>query len=104
MWWWRFERTAQVHGLATVPRNEPLKPNNRSETKMATKYPQYKIGQWIGTSEEAMAKPELTISYGVEIRPRKGEKWMHCFRNNKPLLFDTADEASAEIAKLKSAA
>ena len=69
---------------------------------MATKYPQYKIGQWIDTSEEAMSKSELTISYGVEIRPHKGAKWAHCFRNNKPLLFGTADEASAEIAKLKS--
>ena len=69
---------------------------------MATKYPQYKIGQWIDTSEEAMSKPELTISYGVEIRPYKGAKWMHCCRDNKPLIFGTADEASAEIAKLKS--
>ena len=69
---------------------------------MATKYPQCKIGQWIDTSEEAMSKPELTISYGVEIRPYKGAKWMHCCSDNKPLIFGTADEASAEIAKLKS--
>ena len=69
---------------------------------MATKYPQYKIGQWIDTSEEAMSKPELTISYGVEIRRHKGAQWMHCCRDNKPLIFDTAEKASAEIAKLKS--
>ena len=69
---------------------------------MATKYPQYKIGQWIDTSEEAMSKPELTISYGVQIRRHKGSQWMHCCRDNKPLIFGTADEASAEIAKLKS--
>ena len=69
---------------------------------MATKYPQYKIGQWIDTSEEAMSKPELTICYGVEIKPHKGAQWMHCYRDNKPLIFDTADKASAVIAKLKS--
>lgn len=68
---------------------------------MATKYPQYQIGQWIDTSEEAMNKPQATILYGVQIRPEKGAKWMNCCRGGEPLLFDTPEEASALIAELK---
>lgn len=70
---------------------------------MATKYPQYQIGQWIDTSEESMNKPQATILYGVQIKPDKREKWMHCCRGNEPLIFDTLEKASAAIAKLKEA-
>lgn len=70
---------------------------------MATKYPQYTIGQWIDTSEEAMNKPQATILYGVQIKPEKGAKWMHCCKGNEPLIFDTAEKASAAIAELKAA-
>ena len=70
---------------------------------MATKYPQYTIGQWIDTSEEAMNKPQATILYGVQIKPKRGAKWMHCCRGNEPLIFDTPEKASAAIAELKAA-
>lgn len=70
---------------------------------MATKYPQYTIGQWIDTSEEAMSKPQATILYGVQIRPEKGAKWMHCCKGSEPLIFDTAEKASAAIVELKAA-
>lgn len=70
---------------------------------MATKYPKYQIGQWIDTSEEAMNKPQATILYGVRIKTRPDGKWMHCVRGNEPLIFDTAEKASAAIAELKAA-
>lgn len=70
---------------------------------MATKYPQYTIGQWIDTSEEAMNKPQATILYGVRIKPEKGAKWMHCCKGSEPLIFDTPEKASAAIAELKAA-
>lgn len=70
---------------------------------MATKYPQYTIGQWIDTSEEAMNKPQATILYGVRIKPEKGAKWMHCCRGSEPLIYDTPEKASAAIAELKAA-
>lgn len=71
---------------------------------MAAKYPQYKIGQWIDTSPEAMSQPQATFLYGVMIKPEKGAKWMHCCRGDEPLLFDTAEKASAAIAELRTAA
>lgn len=67
---------------------------------MATKYPQYRILQWIDTS---MNKPQATILYGVQIKPEKGAKWMHCCNYNEPLIFDTPEKASAAIAELKAA-
>ena len=70
---------------------------------MATKYPQYTIVQWIDTSEEAMNKPQATILYGVQIKTRPYGKWMHCCRGSEPLIFDTAEKASAAIAELKAA-
>lgn len=70
---------------------------------MATKYPQYKIGTWIDTSEESMNKPQATMLYGVQIKPEKGAKWMHYWRGSKPLIYDTPEKASAAIAVLKAA-
>jgi hypothetical protein len=67
-------------------------------------YPKYKIGQWIDTNEESMNKEQATIIYGVQIKPEKGAKWMHCFRDEKPLLFSTIDLASAAITELKGGA
>lgn len=75
----------------------------RAENDMATKYPQYTIGQWLDTSEESMSKPQATILYGVQIKPAKGAKWMHVTRSNEPQIFDTIDKASAAIAELKAA-
>lgn len=70
---------------------------------MAKKYPEYKIGQWIDTSEEAMNKAQATILYGVQIKTRPDGKWMHCYRGSEPLIFDTAENAGAAIAELRAA-
>ena len=68
---------------------------------MAISYPQFKIGQWIDTSEEAMAKQQATILYGVQIKPEKGAKWMHCCKGSDSLIFDTPEDAIAAILQLK---
>lgn len=71
--------------------------------KVAEKYPQYKIVQWIDTSEEAMNQPQATILYGVQIKPEKGARWMHCCHGSEPLIYKKLDEARATIAELKAA-
>lgn len=63
----------------------------------------YRIGQWLDTSEEAMNKPQATILYGVRIKPAPGAKWMHCYRGQKPLIYDTPEKASTAIAELRAA-
>lgn len=68
-----------------------------------TKYPQYRVTQWIDTSEEAMNQPQATIIYGVQTRREKGGRWMHCAAGAKPMHFDTADKASAAIKALRDA-
>lgn len=69
------------------------------------KYPQYKVTQWIDTSEEAMNKSEATIRYGVDIKPKPSAGvhggWLHLAINGTPMIFDTAEEASAKIDALK---
>ena len=70
---------------------------------MATKYPQYKVTQWIDTSAEAMSKPQATIYFGVMIRTEKSEPWCHCYRDGEPLLYGSPDLASDAIAKLRAA-
>jgi len=67
---------------------------------MVTKYPQYRVTQWIDTSEEAMNQPMATIIYGVQTMREKGGKWMHCAMGSKPMHYDTHDKASAAIASL----
>ena len=71
---------------------------------MATKYPQYRMTQWIDTSEEAMNKPQATIIYGVQIMREKGGGWMHCGTNDGPMFYDTPDKASEAIKALRASA
>ena len=71
---------------------------------MKTKYPQYAIGQWIDTSEEAMNQPQATILYGVQIKPEKGAKWMHCCRGSEPLIYKTPESTAAFERMVASAA
>lgn len=70
---------------------------------MKTKYPQYRVTQWIDTSEEAMNKPMATIIYGVQTMREKGGQWMHCANGNKPMHYDTPDKASEAIKALRAA-
>lgn len=70
---------------------------------MTTKYPQYRISQWIDTSEEAMSKPQATILYGVQIKPEKDAKWMHVCNDDDPMIYDAPGKASAAIAEMKAA-
>ena len=70
---------------------------------MKTKYPQYRISQWIDTSEEAMNKPQATIIYGVQTMREKGAPWMHCCMGGKAMHYDTPDAASEAIAALRAA-
>ena len=70
---------------------------------MKTTYPQYRVTQWIDTSEEAMNKPMATIIYGVQTMREKGGRWMHCANGTKPMHFDTAEKASAACAALRKA-
>lgn len=69
---------------------------------MKTKYPQYRMTQWIDTSEEAMNQPQATIIYGVQTMREKGGRWMHCANGTKPMHFDTADKASDAIKYLRA--
>lgn len=68
---------------------------------METRYPKYRIMQWVDTSKAAMNKPQATIFYGVQIKPMKDSLWMHCRRHSKSLIFDKPEKAKAMIAKLK---
>lgn len=70
---------------------------------MTTKYPQYRMTQWIDTSEEAMNKPQATIIYGVQTMREKGGRWMHCMTSKGPMHYDTPDKASEAIKALRDA-
>lgn len=70
---------------------------------MKTKYPQYRMVQWIDTSDEAMRKPQATIIYGVQTLRDKGGKWMHCAVDLKPMHYDTPEKASEAIAAMRAA-
>lgn len=70
---------------------------------MATKYPQYRMTQWIDSSEEAMNKPQATIIYGVQTMREKGGRWMHCMTSAGPMHYDTSDKASEAIKALRDA-
>lgn len=70
---------------------------------MPTKYPQYRISQWIDTSEEAINKPQATIIYGVQTKRDKDGKWMHCMTPAGPMHYDTPAQASAAIAEMRAA-
>jgi len=70
---------------------------------MKTKYPQYRVTQWIDTSEEAMNKPMATIIYGVQTMREKGGMWMHCMTSAGPMHYETPDKASSAIATLRAA-
>lgn len=69
---------------------------------MKTTYPQYRMTQWIDTSEEAMNKPQATIIYGVQTMREKGGRWMHCAVGSKPMHYDSPDKASEAIAALRA--
>lgn len=70
---------------------------------MMTTYPQYRVTQWIDTSEEAMNKPQATIIYGVQTMREKGGRWMHCADGSKPMHFETPAQASEAIKALRAA-
>lgn len=70
---------------------------------MKTKYPKYRVTQWIDTSEEAMSKPQATIIFGVQTMREKGGRWMHCACGSKPMHYNTQEQASAAIAELRKA-
>lgn len=69
-----------------------------------TAYPQYRVTQWIDTSEEAMNQPQATIIYGVQTKREKGGRWMHCASGSKPMHYDTPDKASNAIKAMRAAA
>lgn len=68
---------------------------------MKAAYPKYRATQWIDTSDEAMAKPQATIIYGVQTMREKGGKWMHCCFGSDPMHYETLDEASAAIEAME---
>jgi hypothetical protein len=67
-----------------------------------TSYPQYRVSQWIDTSEEAMNKPMATIIYGVQTLREKGGRWMHCANGTQPMHYDTLDKACEAIKALRA--
>jgi hypothetical protein len=69
---------------------------------MKTKYPQYRMTQWIDTSEEAMSKPQATIIYGVQTMREKGGRWMHCMTSKGPMHYESPEKASEAIAALRA--
>jgi len=69
---------------------------------MATKYPQYRVTQWLDTSEESMSKPQATIIYGVQTKRQKGGVWMNCMNRNGPLHYATHEKASEAVAALRA--
>lgn len=68
---------------------------------MATTYPQYRVTQWLDTSDAAMQREQATIVYGVQTMRHKGGPWMHVARGTEPMFFDTHDGASAACAELR---
>jgi hypothetical protein len=80
-----------------------MRRDNYGERNMAMKYPQYRVSQWIDTSEEAMNKPQATILYGVQIKPEKGKAWRHCYADTELLIFDTPEIAERKAADAVSA-
>lgn len=70
---------------------------------MKATYPQYRMTQWIDTSDEAMDKPQATIIYGVQTKREAGGKWMHCANGTQPMHYDTPDKASDAIKALREA-
>jgi hypothetical protein len=74
---------------------------NNQGNKMATKYPKYRLSQWIDTSEEAMNQPQAAIIYGVQTKRERGGPWLHCAMGTKPMHYDTLDKASEAIKALR---
>lgn len=71
-----------------------------------TKYPQYRVSQWIDTSDEAMDKAQAPIVYGVQTKREKGGAWMHVANGSEPMFFDSpakASDACAELRKIAAA-
>lgn len=70
---------------------------------MSAKFPQYRVSQWIDTSDEAMSAAQATIIYGVQTKREKGGAWMHVAKGSEPMFFDAADKASEAIKALRAA-
>jgi len=67
----------------------------------SNKYPQYKVSQWLDTSEEAMQQQMVNFKYGVQIKLEPSGIWMHVHNNGKPLIFESASGAMEQIKKEK---
>lgn len=70
---------------------------------MKTKYPQYRVSQWLDTSDKSMKKAQVTIIYGVQTMREKGGLWMHCANRKVPMHFDSLEKASAACESLRIA-
>jgi hypothetical protein len=69
---------------------------------MGIKFPQYRVSQWIDTSDEAINATQATIIYGVQTKREKGGAWMHVAKGTEPMFFDSADKASEAIKELRA--
>lgn len=67
-----------------------------------TTYPQYRVSEWIDTSEASMNKPSADIWYGVQVRTVPRGQWMHAYANGAAILFKTVEEASAKCDELRA--
>ena len=70
---------------------------------MSIKFPQYRVSQWIDTSDETMNHAQATIVYGVQTKREKGSAWMHVAKGAEPMFFDAAAGASEAIKALRAA-
>lgn len=61
---------------------------------MAIEITDYRVSKWVDTSRFDVE--EFPIRYGVEAKAKPGG-WRHCARDGKALIFDTPEEAEAEI-------
>lgn len=59
---------------------------------MKSRYPKYRVSQWIDTSEEAMSQTNVRFVYGVQILREKGYNWTHCCAGTQPLIFGAPEE------------
>jgi hypothetical protein len=60
-----------------------------------TKYPQFRVSQWLDNSDEAMAREQATIIYGVQTKREKGGKWQHVCNGSGPLFCGSREDAHA---------
>jgi hypothetical protein len=57
-------------------------------------YPQYRVSQWIDTTQDAMDHDRAVVVYGIQTKREEGGRWSHLSGSKEPMFFNSPEEAS----------